>query len=118
MSSALGSRRVKNLRSKAHPDHFPDQGPVELRKAYEDLTPRAFAVWMRLHLESQDSLRSGRLALSKVVCRKERHFNAIMAELANKNYVALVPGGVGQPTELIINRRCVINARAGFVRLS
>jgi len=108
----------KRARSKATASQYPNDGPATIPVAYSELTPPAFAVWLRLMVESRDVLRIGRRKLAGLLDYSEKRSNVILRELYLKGYVSFVPNGPGRPTEIIIERRALISARDGFVRLS
>jgi hypothetical protein len=114
---ALGRGQKRFERSKAHPDEFPGHGHVELKKAFEELSSSAFALWLRISGE-REALRSGRSAIAKLTGFSQRRISELMLELERKGYVGFSPGGGPIPDGIVIHRRCVIGADAGVVRLS
>jgi len=83
--------------------------------AYNDLTQEAFAVWVRLLVASETTLRQGRRALANVTGYSVSRFNAILRELKLKGYVK-IKSSPGLPTEVVIVSR-LLAASARFVRV-
>lgn len=113
----LGRTRYRMHKSKAHPSEYPKQGPASIAEAYEALTPQAFAVWVRMHTEQQ-AMETGRSALAKVLKYSARRFSDLLNELERKGYVSFVRRPSPEPDGVILNRRCLIKANSGMVRIS
>lgn len=111
----LGAAR-QFVKSKAHPDEFPGHGNVPLNRAFTELTPTAFAFWLRISGERR-ALHEGRSALAKVTGYKVRRVGEILTELERKGYVGFTPSNGPVPGSIILHRRCVIGDTAGVVRL-
>lgn len=106
-------------RQKATPEQFPGNGPVEIAKAYVELTQEAFAVWIRLMVMSEDELRSGRVGIARLLGYSERRSNEVLRQLEMAGYVSFQPNyGGGRLTRVNIMRRALISARTNFTRLS
>lgn len=113
----LGRGRRPFTRSKAHPDEFPGHGNVDLNRAFEELTPSAFALWLRISGE-REALAEGRRALAKLTGYSQRRISELLLELERKGYVGFLPESGPRPDGIVIHRRCVIGVRSGVVRLS
>lgn len=114
------SRSARSVRSKAHPDRYQGEGPVTIAQAYEELSKEAFATWMRLQVEPATTLSAGREAIAAALGITSRSLNTHLAELRRVGYVRTLreySGRVG-PATLLIERRALIRASDGFVRLS
>jgi hypothetical protein len=91
---------------------------VSIEIAYHELTPPAFAVWMRLHVVDDTDL-IGRKTVAKVVEYSEGRSNDILRELNLKGYVTSIPGpGPAFPTRFELKRRAVLKGNNQFVSLS
>lgn len=90
--------------------------PMGLREAYAELTPRAFAVWIRLMMVSDQTLRSGWKPFLRFIKLPPHKGRATIAELVSKGYM-LVSGGQGRRSRFIIKKRCRIVGKCTFVRV-
>jgi hypothetical protein len=105
-------------KSKALPDRYPEDGPVSIPQAYSELSQEAFAVLLRLAVEPRDVLRRGRGKIARLLSYSERRSNEVLRELHHKGYVQFITGIPGTPTEIVLQRRVLINQRIGhFARL-
>ena len=117
--SSLGKKRRKgDERFKATPEKFPDEGPVEISAAYDVLSRRAFAVWLRLAVASREDLHGGRGHLAQLLGYSQRRCNEVLLELERNGYVSFVPNGPWQPTTVVIERTPGIRRGSRFVRFS
>jgi hypothetical protein len=113
----LGKTRYRMHKSKAHPSEYPGQGPATIQQAYEELSAQSFAVWIRMHGEHQ-AMETGRSALAKILKYSVRRFSDLLNELERKGYVSFVRRPGAEPDGVILNRRCIIKATSGMVRIS
>ena len=67
----------------------PDFEAVLISQAYNELSCRAFGIWVRLHTCTPQQLRSGRGRLSRSLKVSEPTFNRVARELLDKGYLAI-----------------------------
>lgn len=95
----------------------PDQ-PASIVEAFEELTPQAFAVWIRLMVTSEEEL-LGRKRIAKMLKYSLAASDNILNELKHKSYISFQrkknPGG---QVRVVIRRRAIISGRNNFVKLS
>lgn len=85
--------------------------------AFEELTPHAFGLWIRLHLVPEGRL-AGRVRLAALVGLSKNAFNNRLRELKLKGYIRLHGAvGSGARTRVELLRRALIVAPNHFVRL-
>lgn len=91
---------------------------INLAEAYDALSQEAFAVWMRLHVASDDEMKH-RGKIARMLGYSEARSNSILRELRLAGYVTFTPGPYsGAPTTINLERRCKLGKRSRFVRLS
>lgn len=94
-------------------------GAIGLVEAYTALSQEAFAVWMRLHIASDQQLEAGRQELARLLGYSEGRSNVILRELRMKGYVHLRKAErPGLPTAVALVKRCKVGVGTRFVRLS
>lgn len=116
MMPELG-RKQTQFRHRGHPSAYPNEGPVKVEDAYDELTHHAFAVWMRLMVASEPELRLGRMKLTRLLGYSHSRGNYVLLELRRKGYITWLTRP-GMPSHCVVNRRALISARTQFVRLS
>ncbi len=117
--SVLGKKTRKgNERFKATPDRYPDEGPVELSVAFDELPRHAFAVWIRLAIASKEDLHAGRSHLARMCGYSGRRFNDILLTLERRGFIRFIPSGPYRPTTVVIQRRPGLRTPHRFVRFS
>lgn len=67
----------------------PEFADVSITHAYQELSCRAFSIWVRLHTCTTQQLRSGRGKLSRSLNVSEPTFNRVARELLDKGYLAI-----------------------------
>lgn len=117
MSNLGKSKRHRIHRHKASTAEFTNQGPVRLEQAYSELSRAAFGYWLRI-LGEDSALVDGRTALSKVTGYSIRRSNELLKELERKGYVGFFTKIGGDSASVVIHRRCILDGRSGFLRLS
>ncbi len=114
-----GRRSAKIVRKKAHPDHFPEEGPVGIRVAYTELSQEAFSAWIRLSIEPSRVRLTPRARVAAMLGYSTKRCGQILDELKRKNYIrTTILGTHGRPMEVHIDRRPLIRGADGFVRLT
>lgn len=96
----------------------PPEG-VRLGDAYADLTREAFAVWIRLSIEDEHTLREmgvGKMAL--VLKYKKRGFYDILCQLRNKGYVRYRTPKLGERGRVHLSKRPMLVGYDQFLKLS
>lgn len=92
---------------------------ITLSKAYQELAAPHFAVWIRLHVATDDELAAGRARIAKLVRYSEPQSNVILRELQAAGYIKLVPNVVAmRPTSVVLLKRALLSGRDKFVKLS
>jgi DNA-binding MarR family transcriptional regulator len=92
---------------------------ASISEGFEDLTAQAFAIWIRLHLTSDDELDSGRRGLAKKLGLKEATLNRILAELRRKGFIQIRRSENNRRrSRLILKRRAILKGRDRFIKLS
>jgi hypothetical protein len=102
----------------AHPDNYPDEGPISLVDAWEELSHTEFALWCRLCAEPPEGLYHGRRGLAKRLGYSYRQFNELTRALSRQRYISLHEGDVGNTTAIRIERRGVVGIQTNFLRLA
>lgn len=87
--------------------------PVETKPAYNELSCRAFSIWVRLHACHPRQLRGGRYKLSQLLRVSEPTFNRAVQELQRNGYVKVNPRGNGTKTTFALLKR-LRTKQAGF----
>ena len=92
---------------------------VALADAYDALSQEAFAIWIRLHLFTDDQLNSGRLSIASKTGYSESRINTILRELRLAGYLTFHPSErPGHTTQIKFARVCKISGPNRFVKLS
>ena len=90
-----------------------------IEQAYDELSTRAFAVWIRLMVATPKELSSGKAKLAKICNYSVAGFYLVIAELHNKRYISYT--GSTKPWQshtIWLAKRCLIAGRTNFVQLS
>jgi hypothetical protein len=118
MSDILGRPRALRIKEKATGTEYPHLGHVTVDEAHRELTPPAFVFWIRIMGETE-ALKRGRRAVSRLTRYSFRRAEEILLELARKRYITFVPLKVGSRRDaIVIQRRLIIGANSGVIRLS
>jgi len=89
-----------------------------VEQAFDELSQEAFAVWIRLHVATEDQLCEGKRALGWMCNYSTGRFYKIMKELYCKDYVRYIkPDALGQPHTVVLHKRAMIGGKNHFVRL-
>ncbi len=91
---------------------------TSIEKAYKDLSPQGFAVWVRLHVVPPEELTQGRGRIAKLIGYSEGRSNAILRELTLQGYLEQKSKGRFEATSFFLIRRCKITGVNAFVRLN
>jgi hypothetical protein len=93
--------------------------PIGLADAYDTLSQEAFAIWMRLHLFTDEQLNSGRLKIASMTGYSESRVNNILRELRLAGYLTFHPSEKpGNTTKIKFAKVCKISGHNRFVKLS
>lgn len=97
-----------------------DERPgITIDRAYRELTPASFALWLRMMVISQLELNKGRAHLSRLLGESDRTLDRRLRELRTKGYIAIEsPTKPGRPSKLRLKRRAVISGADHFIKLS
>jgi hypothetical protein len=118
MSAVLGRAREKRTKEKATVTEYPHLGHVTVDQAHRELSPSAFVFWLRIMGETE-ALKKGRRAACRLTRYSLRRAEELLLELARKRYITFVPLRVGsQRDAIVIQRRLVVGAGSGVIRLS
>lgn len=91
---------------------------VTISKAYQELTVPCFAVWIRMHVATDDEM-TGRTKVARVVKYSEPQSNVILRDLATAGYIKLIPNLIpNRPTTVLLVKRAMLSGRDKFVKLS
>lgn len=112
----IGKRPDGHERAKAAPDLFPDEGPCPIADAYDQLTRRAFAVWIRLSVAEPDDLRAGRARLSDLLGYSRRQGDECLRELERKGFITFLPDGPWKRTSIVVARKPLLQRGHSFAR--
>lgn len=92
---------------------------ARIDEAYCDLTREAFAVWVRMSVDSKKVLEhSGVATLAERYRYKRRGFFDILRQLRNKGYVRFNTPPRGEIVSVFIERRPLLVGADHFVKLS
>lgn len=114
----IGKRPDGHERFKAVPDLYPNEGPCPLIDAYNQLTRKAFAVWIRLSLASPEELHAGRTKVALMLGYSKRQGDEVLRELERSGFIAFLPEGPWQRTTIVVARKPLIQRGHGFARFS
>lgn len=91
---------------------------IGLDEAYDTLSQEAFAIWMRLHLFTDEQLNSGRVYIASRTGYSESRINAILRELKLAGYLRFQPSDrPGHTTIITFAKVCKISGKNKFVNL-
>lgn len=89
-------------------------GPAPVNVAYSELSPAAFALWIRIQGE-EDALRKGPRRLARAIGVHKRKLQKPLQELDGMGYISSTFHKVNPG--IVIIRRVLVDSRAGFQRL-
>lgn len=91
---------------------------VDIVKAYEELDFRTFAIWIRLHMLTDEELKMGHTKMCKITkCADKTHIAAIY-KMRKLGYVKFIKkGGHGNPNMITLLKVCKIPEESRFVNL-
>ncbi|MGW8177454.1 MAG: hypothetical protein ACWGQW_01440, partial [bacterium] len=91
---------------------------IGLDEAYDTLSQEAFAIWIRLHLFTDEQLNSGRVYIASRTGYSESRINAILRELKLAGYLRFQPSDrPGHTTIITFAKVCKISGKNKFVNL-
>lgn len=93
--------------------------PTAIETAFDELTPKAFAVWVRLMLLDDEQLKMGRRRVTEIIGYSERQGNVILSELRDKGYIKIIKGPYPSfPSAIELSRKAMLASRSHFIKLA
>lgn len=90
---------------------------VTIPVAFKELSHKAFAIWIRLMVVSDQTLRGGWRVFNTFIRMDDATSHRYVKELVDKGYLLVKSRGPGLPVRFIVKRRARIKGKSTFVRL-
>lgn len=92
---------------------------ISIEKAFTELPPAAFAVWIRLLVASDSELSAGRVKIAELLGYSEAQSNTILRTLKHYNYIRIRNGATSYvPSEVVILKRGLLSGRNKFTKMA
>lgn len=89
--------------------------PTSVADAWGVLSPRAFAVWIRLHTLPVDLLEQGGAAVARELAYPERSFNRVLHELRARGFIHLFRTAGGGRLHVLLARNAMLVETTRFL---
>lgn len=102
------SKKGRRRRSRFHPSHY-KHGPVYTDAAYDELSRRTFACWIRMMTFDNDTLRSGITTIARELRLTRKACRDVLKELELAGYVSFAKEG--SATTVVLLRKAMVDIR-------